>query len=113
MCSDRRLTDTLDLNEILNTLPTAADALFNAYQRQHDPICLRDTRVDLLEQIYKWADGQDGTVHLLAERPRRHGEVDDRSHRKYFNQYLSLNVPSFAMRINSYTSRMTKLNIVD
>jgi hypothetical protein len=40
-------------------LPTAADAAFNAYQRQHDPTCLPDTRVDLLQEIYNWADGPD------------------------------------------------------
>jgi NACHT domain len=47
------------LNEVLNTLPTASDAPFNAYQRQHDTTCLPDTRVDLLRDIYSWADGQD------------------------------------------------------
>jgi hypothetical protein len=47
------------LNELLNSLPTAADAPFNAYKRQHDPTCLLDTRVDLLQPIYNWADGQD------------------------------------------------------
>ena len=44
---------------MLNSLPTAKDAPFNAYQRQHDPTCLPDTRVDLLQEIYDWADGQD------------------------------------------------------
>jgi hypothetical protein len=47
------------LNDVLNLLPTAKDAPFNAYQRRHDPTCLRDTRVDLLRDIYSWADGQD------------------------------------------------------
>ncbi|KAF1816161.1 hypothetical protein P152DRAFT_112680, partial [Eremomyces bilateralis CBS 781.70] len=49
-----------NLNDVLNSLPTAKDAPFNAYQRQHDPACLPDTRVDLLQEIYDWADGQDG-----------------------------------------------------
>ncbi|PZD22953.1 WD40 repeat protein, partial [Pyrenophora tritici-repentis] len=48
-----------DLNDTLNTLPTARDAPFNAYQRQHDPTCLPDTRVDLLREIHDWADGDD------------------------------------------------------
>lgn len=26
---------------------------------QHEPICLLDTHVDLLREIYNWADGQD------------------------------------------------------
>src|SRR5579862_2828960 len=54
-----RLTSSLDLDGVLSTLPTAADAPFNAYQRRHDPTCLPDTRVDLLRDIYSWADGQD------------------------------------------------------
>ncbi|CAN9240616.1 unnamed protein product [Alternaria alternata] len=48
-----------DLNDALNSLPTAKDAPFNAYQRQHDPTCLPDTRVDLLREIHDWADGDD------------------------------------------------------
>jgi hypothetical protein len=58
-CDDVRLTGCSDLNNVLNSLPTAIDAPFNAYQRQHDPICLPDTRVDLLREIYNWADSQD------------------------------------------------------
>ncbi|RYN71680.1 hypothetical protein AA0119_g13653, partial [Alternaria tenuissima] len=48
-----------NLNDTLNALPTATDAPFNAFQRQHDPTCLPDTRVDLLREIHDWADGDD------------------------------------------------------
>ncbi|TVY44212.1 Vegetative incompatibility protein HET-E-1, partial [Lachnellula subtilissima] len=44
----------------LSLLPFATKAPFNSYDRQHEPICLPDTRVDLLEEIYNWADGKDG-----------------------------------------------------
>ena len=44
---------------MLNSLPTAKDAPFNAYQKQHDPTCLPHTRIDLLKDIYDWADGRD------------------------------------------------------
>ncbi|KAF1817615.1 hypothetical protein P152DRAFT_463702 [Eremomyces bilateralis CBS 781.70] len=60
LISGVKLTGNLDLNDVLNSLPTAKDAPFNTYQRQHDPTCLPDTRVDLLQEIYDWADGQDG-----------------------------------------------------
>jgi len=40
-------------------LPDAADAPFNSYNKQHEPTCLHDTRVDVLRQIFSWADGQD------------------------------------------------------
>jgi len=55
---NQKLTGGLDLNAVLNSLPTAKDAPFNAYQRQHEPTCHPDTRVDLLQQIYEWADGE-------------------------------------------------------
>jgi hypothetical protein len=53
-----RLTSSLDLNEVPNALPTTADAPFNTYQRQYDPFCFPDTRVNLFRQIYSWADGE-------------------------------------------------------
>jgi hypothetical protein len=40
-------------------LPYAVEAPFNSYLRQHEPTCLPETRVDLLQKIYDWADGQD------------------------------------------------------
>lgn len=43
----------------LDRLPSAADAPFNSYKNQHSSTCLPDTRVNLLQQIYDWADGQD------------------------------------------------------
>jgi hypothetical protein len=41
----------------LNHLPSAAHASFNSYNKQHAPTCLPETRVDLLQEIYSWADG--------------------------------------------------------
>jgi len=49
----------LTSNSGLNCLPFATDAPFNSYNKRHLPTCLSDTRVDLLKQIYGWADGQD------------------------------------------------------
>lgn len=34
-----------------------SDAAFNAANKQHLPLCLRDTRTEVLNQIRKWADG--------------------------------------------------------
>ena len=47
------------LENTLDRLPRAEDAPFNSYAKQHEPICLPNTRVDLLQEIYSWADGQD------------------------------------------------------
>jgi hypothetical protein len=44
---------------VLERLPSAADAPFNSYNRQNEPSCHRDTRVELLQEIYNWVDRQD------------------------------------------------------
>jgi hypothetical protein len=38
-------------------LPYADEALFNSYNKRHEPCCLPGTRVDLLQDIYAWAEG--------------------------------------------------------
>jgi hypothetical protein len=43
----------------LKLLPYAAQAAFNSADKQDDPLCLQDTRVDVLNQIRAWADGGD------------------------------------------------------
>ncbi|KAH7410673.1 vegetative incompatibility protein HET-E-1 [Cadophora sp. MPI-SDFR-AT-0126] len=43
----------------LDCLPFATDAPFNSFDHQDEPTCLPNTRVDLLQEIYSWADGQD------------------------------------------------------
>ncbi|KAJ6212919.1 vegetative incompatibility protein HET-E-1 [Bipolaris maydis] len=49
----------IGLENTLDRLPRAKDAPFNSFAKQHEPACLADTRVDLLQEIYSWADGQD------------------------------------------------------
>jgi hypothetical protein len=43
----------------LNRLPYAVEAPFNTFNRQHEPTCLPETRVDLLQRIYSWVEGPD------------------------------------------------------
>jgi hypothetical protein len=43
----------------LHKLPYAAQAAFNSSDKRHDPLCLPNTRVGVLEQIMAWADGRD------------------------------------------------------
>ncbi|KAF7505377.1 hypothetical protein GJ744_000998 [Endocarpon pusillum] len=52
-------TYNIGLDNPLSRLSYAEDASFNAYSKQHEPTCLPDTRVDLLQKIYDWAEGQD------------------------------------------------------
>jgi archaellum biogenesis ATPase FlaH len=53
------LISLLDMDSLLERLPYATDAPFNARKWQHAPNCLPDTRVDLLQQIHDWIDSND------------------------------------------------------
>ncbi|PVH69237.1 hypothetical protein DL98DRAFT_522304 [Cadophora sp. DSE1049] len=57
---DVHIGESKNLNDVLGSLPIAKDAPFNAYNRQDEPACLPNTRVDLLQEIYDWADGNAG-----------------------------------------------------
>ena len=49
------------LNELDNDYPGGSipDAPFDSHSRQHEPTCLPDTHVDVLQKISKWVDGKD------------------------------------------------------
>lgn len=47
------------LASLLDCLSYAVEAPFNSYTKQHEPTCLPDTRVDLLQTIYNWVDTHD------------------------------------------------------
>ncbi|KUJ12749.1 uncharacterized protein LY89DRAFT_687710 [Mollisia scopiformis] len=57
---DVHIGESKSLDDVLGSLPIAKDAPFNAYIRQDEPACLHNTRVDLLQEIYDWADGKAG-----------------------------------------------------
>jgi hypothetical protein len=42
---------------LFKLLPIAKEAAFNSYDKRNDSICLQDTRVNVLAEIYAWADG--------------------------------------------------------
>ena len=46
------LTAYLGLESPLNRLPYAEDAPFNSLVKQHEPSCLENTHVDLLQDIF-------------------------------------------------------------
>ncbi|KAL8409993.1 hypothetical protein RB594_008184 [Gaeumannomyces avenae] len=46
--------------QYLEKLPVAKGAAFNAEANEHDPSCHRDTRVDLLADIYRWIKDPNG-----------------------------------------------------
>jgi hypothetical protein len=52
-------SSTLGHENTLGRLPQAADAPFNSFAKQHEPACLPDTRVALLDDIHSWVGGLD------------------------------------------------------
>jgi hypothetical protein len=54
-----QLRGNIDTESLLNNLLYAVDALFNASDKQHNPTCYPDTRVNLLQEMYNWADRDD------------------------------------------------------
>lgn len=56
---DKRHAEHAKLDQLLSTLPHAAEAAFNSHSNQHSPICLPKTREELLQDIEQWADGHD------------------------------------------------------
>src|SRR5437764_2131543 len=51
---------SLEQDQYLAKLPYASSAAFDAYPRRHEPICLPNTRVELLNQIKNWNDDPNG-----------------------------------------------------
>ncbi|KAH0539082.1 hypothetical protein FGG08_004380 [Glutinoglossum americanum] len=52
--------NSIEQDELLSKLPRADGAAINSYARQHEPSCLRDTRVDLLRQLREWSSDLQG-----------------------------------------------------
>lgn len=57
---DKSHSGNAELIKLLDTLPTAPQAAFNSLDNQHATTCLPDTRVELLQDITRWADGLHG-----------------------------------------------------
>ncbi|KAI8648817.1 NACHT domain-containing protein [Fusarium sp. Ph1] len=56
----------VDYNIALDRLPIAEGASFDSHAEEHNPTCLLDTRVDLLEGISRWiADPDSKTIYWL------------------------------------------------
>lgn len=53
------ITNNINIGDPLQLLPCAANASFNASGKEGDPFCLPGTRVEVLERIRAWIDGDD------------------------------------------------------
>jgi len=54
-----RLIHGSTFDEDLRKLPYVSQAAFNSSDKQHDPLCLQNTRVDVLNEIRAWANGRE------------------------------------------------------
>ncbi|KAL4901479.1 hypothetical protein BDW74DRAFT_181769 [Aspergillus multicolor] len=52
-------TFNIDQTLVLSKLPVVEDALFDSQANEHESRCHPDTRVDLLQDIYRWVDSTD------------------------------------------------------
>jgi hypothetical protein len=57
--------DKLEVKLHLSKLPVAAGADFDSHQSELDARCHRNNRVDLLREIYNWADDVDSKMHFF------------------------------------------------
>ncbi|PNP76224.1 hypothetical protein FNYG_10433 [Fusarium nygamai] len=49
----------IDHRTALDRLPIAEGASFDSHAEEHNPTCLQNTRVELLEDVYRWIDDSD------------------------------------------------------
>ncbi|PYH75539.1 purine and uridine phosphorylase [Aspergillus uvarum CBS 121591] len=47
---------------LFDRLPCISEAVYNHYDRQHDPLCLEGTRTAVLIDIYAWSDSQNSNM---------------------------------------------------
>lgn len=127
--------DTISQTILSINLPVAGGAVFNSHAEEHNPTCLPDTRVELLQQISNWArnppaktifwlNGMAGTGkstvsrtiaqslastgHLGASFFFKRGEGDRASSSKFFTTMavqLATMQPSIALHIKNAIKR--------
>lgn len=56
---NKKHAENARFNHLLSTLPVAYEAAFNSLRNKDEPICLLNTRAELLEDIGKWLYGLD------------------------------------------------------
>ncbi len=54
LCRQDQHAGAADQEKQLAKLPNVPEAAFNSLERRHEPLCLRETRVELLRMIEKW-----------------------------------------------------------
>ncbi|KAL8959103.1 MAG: hypothetical protein Q9193_003975 [Seirophora villosa] len=56
----------IEQDRLLAKLPSAVEASFDSYHRQHQTQCIEDTRVELLQQLQDWGASHDRPIYWLS-----------------------------------------------
>ncbi|KAI4117122.1 MAG: hypothetical protein LQ345_002570 [Seirophora villosa] len=56
----------IEQDRLLAKLPSAVEASFDSYHRQHQTHCIKDTRVELLQQLQEWSASHDRPIYWLS-----------------------------------------------
>ncbi|KAI1458975.1 vegetative incompatibility protein HET-E-1 [Annulohypoxylon moriforme] len=56
---DKKNAENAQQFHLLTLLPVASEAAFNSRHNQHEPICLPNTRTELLQEIEQWLESPD------------------------------------------------------
>ncbi|KAL9012801.1 MAG: hypothetical protein Q9173_002458 [Seirophora scorigena] len=56
----------IEQDRLLAKLPSAVEASFDSYHRQHQTHCIEDTRVELLQQLQDWGASHDRPIYWLS-----------------------------------------------
>ena len=62
----RKSQETVEQERLLAKLPFARDASFDSYYRQHEALCVENTRVDLLKQHQQWGASHPKPLYWLS-----------------------------------------------
>ncbi|KAM0703971.1 hypothetical protein Q7P35_008977 [Cladosporium inversicolor] len=88
-----------ELEDPLRHLPFASNALFNASYREHDSDCLAGTRVDIIQKICQWVDGEDkSSIFWLSGWPGTGKSAIARTIARKFNEQGRLAASFFFSR---------------
>lgn len=58
--------EAIELERQVGKLPLATEASFDSYHRQHEPQCIADTRVELLQQLQGWGAQHQRPIFWLS-----------------------------------------------
>ncbi|KAL8835874.1 MAG: hypothetical protein Q9176_006647 [Flavoplaca citrina] len=93
----------------LAKLPTALDAAFDSYQRQHETLCIENTRVDLLQQHRDWGATHPKPLYWLSGMAGTGKSTIARTLARHFHSIGTLGGSFFFSRSSGEANNAAKL----